>query len=89
MTLLPLEQAIAISLYGYNTSAMERAQKLYDHFDGDCMEVRDMIAIMVSRAGYIATEFPAPTAEIYIKHAIDRYGEEAVDRVTANLGRRA
>ncbi len=81
----PIETAIALSLYAYNVSANERAQKIWDHFQGDCMEVAELVDILMNRGAYLATELPYPSAFVYVKHAIERYGEEAQERVSANF----
>ncbi len=82
----PLEVAVALSLYAYNVSGGERAQKLYDHFEGRCMEIGDMVVSLVTSPCYVVTEFPMPTAAIYVQHALEKYGEEAINRVKINLG---
>ena len=81
----PLEVAVALSLYSYNIPARRRAQKLYDHFDGNCAEVTELIDILLNSPSYAATEFAAPTAEVYVNHALKRYGQEARDRMRVNL----
>jgi len=80
----PIEVAMALSLYAYNVSAGERAQKLYDHFEGDCMEPHHLLLILMERGAYAATEFPYPTAAVYVQHALERCGEEAKQRRIAN-----
>lgn len=74
--------AMALSLYGFNVSPGMRAEKLYAHFDGDCMELDELEDILVNRPGYEATELPFPTAEVYVMHALERYGDEAERRAT-------
>lgn len=81
----PMVIAIALSLYGYNVGPYERAKKLYDHFGGDCMEIDDLVTIMnSSRLAFAATELPYPTAEVYIVHALEKYGREAIERMMVN-----
>ncbi len=82
----PIETAIALSLYAYNVSSAERAQKIYDHFQGDCMEIEELTDILIHRGAYLATELPFPSAQVYVNHALERYGEEARQRVEANGG---
>lgn len=79
----PLAVAIALSLYGYNVSPHERAQKLYDHFKGACAEVDELADILVRHCGYEATTLAQPTARVYVQHALDRYGQEACSRIYA------
>ena len=79
----PIEVATALSLYGYNVSPQVRAQKLYDHFKGDCANLVDLVAYM-NIYGSAATALAYPTALVYLQHALDKYGEEAVQRVHIN-----
>ena len=80
----PIEIAIALSLYGFNVSSTERATKLWDHFNGDCAHIVELERICETRHGYAATEFAYPTAKLYVQHALDRYGDEARERVRIN-----
>jgi len=80
----PLTTAIALSLYSYNVAAILRAERLYVHFKGACMEVEELVDILLHCKGTEATELPFPTAEIYIEHALERYGAEAEMRVLQN-----
>lgn len=80
----PIETAIALSLYGYNVSAVERATKLYDHFNGDCAEINDLFNIIEFGGGYAATELAYPTAKVYVQQALDLYGKEARIRCETN-----
>ncbi len=86
MDYTPLEAAVAVSLYGYNFSPIWRARELHDHFEGDCANMTDLLDILSGpRLAFWATELAAPTAEIYLKHALDTYGDEARERLAANL----
>lgn len=76
----PIVVAIALSLYAYNVSAQERAEKLYRHFDGNCLEMDDMNRLLVDASACAATGLPYPTAKVYVQHALERYGEEAAKR---------
>lgn len=79
-----LVAAMAMALYKYNVSPRERADKLLTHFNGDCMEADEMLAAVDDPCW--ATVMPAPTALIYMAHAMDVYAKEAAKRVKANLG---
>ena len=85
----PLVVAVALALYAYNVSAVERARKLHDHFNGNCMEFEDLFRVLrdqviLMNSAYAATEFPQEIAEVYVRHAMEKYGMEARDRITAN-----
>ena len=78
-----LSTCLAISLYTYNVSPGERAEKLYKAFQGNCAEP-DELLILVDNPHW-ATQMAAPTALAYLRHAIDRYGTEAQERTRVNL----
>lgn len=82
----PIEVAIALSLYAYNVSPGVRAEKLYDHFAGNCAEPMELLDILQRRGAYAATELAFPTAQVYVEHSLEKYGREARERVRANLG---
>lgn len=80
----PIEVAVALSLYQYNVSANNRARALCNHFRGDSIDRGALTFILAQKAGNAATELPMPTAKVYVDHALERYGEEAKERVAAN-----
>ena len=75
----PIEVAVALSLYGFNVSQGERAEKLYKHFDGDCAEPEDLLRRMTDMLA-----FTLPTAEVYVIQALEKYGQAARDHVRVN-----
>ena len=77
----PMMVAIALSLYRFNVAPIQRAKKIYAHFEGACMEINELADLMVDRKGFEATELPFPSAEVYVAHALEHYGEEAKHRV--------
>jgi len=79
-TYSPIVIATALALYNFNQSPVERAEKLYKHFDGECMGLDEMIDIFMHLGGSTITELPYPTAKVYLGHALERYGEEAEGR---------
>ncbi len=83
----PIEVGVALSLYAYNVSPHDRAQKLYDHFGGQCAEIVDLVeALMPGYAHTACTDLAMPTALVYVDHALKSYGDEARTRVMGNLG---
>ena len=82
----PIEVAVALSLYAFNVSPAVRAQRIYDHFDGDCAELVDLVEICAREQGaFAATELAMPSAIVYVEHALLRYGYEARERIQANV----
>ena len=81
----PLVMATAMSLYSYNVDPGTRAARLYDHFNGRCMDLDDMVNLLQNRGEWWATELPTPTAKVYLQQAMRYYLEEAERRVAANL----
>ena len=73
----PIVVAIALSLYHFNVAPGTRAQKLYDHFEGNCAELEDLLLTLTLHSGHIATVLGYPTAKVYVQHAMDKYGDEA------------
>jgi len=82
----PMTTAVALSLYAYNISPVERAEKLFDHFKGNCLPVVDIVRILGTHSAYAPTELPYSTAVVYVAHAMEKYGEEAAKRCEANAG---
>lgn len=82
----PLETAVALSLYGFNVSPVDRAQAIYDYFEGACADLAELVEILHLRGQFAATELAMPSAQVYVRQALNRYGEEARNRVRANLG---
>ena len=78
-TLEPIDDHIAMSLYQYNVRPGDRADKLFQHFSGECAEMTDLIDWVDNKNW--ATEMPLPTAKVYLIHAIERYGVEAAQRI--------
>ncbi len=79
----PITVAIALALYGYNVSSYDRAERLYNHFNGECAEMRELIETLERARGWEATALAHPTAAVYVQHALETYGEEALQRVAA------
>ena len=79
--------ATALALYGYNVSPGDRAEALFNQFNGACAEIEELLRAMTSeRVAFAATELATPTALVYVEHALARYGEEAKRRVDCELG---
>lgn len=81
---------VALSLYGYNVSPLKRAQDLVDHFEKrglPCSELEVLLEIFLDphHNQFLGTTLAAPTAEIYVEQAMERYGKEAEERVQANM----
>lgn len=76
----PIVVAIALSLYTFNVDPTTRATAIYEYFEGDCMELEDLITVLLEKPHLIATELPYPSAKIYVDQALKRYGEEAKKR---------
>ena len=97
LSFTPIEVATALALYGYNVSPRVRAQLLWEHFDGDCADIEDLVLYM-AEYGSAATGLAYPTALLYyqrvwqwdpqtplpVRFAVaDVYDEELHDRVKA------
>jgi hypothetical protein len=74
----PIVVGIALALYRYNVSPYERAKKLYDHFNGDCAELDELIWLVDQDL----TAMALPSAKVYVDHAMETYVEEALMRVS-------
>ena len=81
----PLQVAVALSLYAYNVDSVTRAKAIYQHFDGECLEMEELIALFEKNRAWICTELPAPSAAVYVQQALARYGDEAVRRTRSGL----
>lgn len=79
-----LEVSVAISLYHYNVPPVTRAKKLYEHFGGNCAEPEELVRILHETPHIFATELAQPAARVYIQHALEKYGQEARERVFMN-----
>lgn len=77
----PIEVAISLSLYSYNVSPLERARRIYDHFEGDCADMDELVRIMSDYSGCAATELAYPSAAVYVQQALEECGEAATVRV--------
>ena len=84
-TYMPIEVAMALSLYGYNVSPETRAKKIFDHFEGCCAEMTELVQYMQDY-GSAATAMAYPTAKLYVQHALERYGAEARRRCYIKTG---
>ena len=73
--------AVALSWYAFNVSATERARRLHAHFHGDCMDMGDLVDVLVKRGECFATEFPYPTALAYVRDALRAYHRAAREHV--------
>lgn len=78
----PIDVAVALSLYDFLVCDTARAKAIYKHFDGNCAEMSNLIAIMKGRNA--ATELAPPSAKVYVDQAVTMYGEEAVRRNRVN-----
>ena len=82
----PLETAIALSLFAYNVSPGERAQRLDEHLGGDYVDLSYVSNLFSTRSVYAATELSLDVAEAYVDQALEMYGEQARERVLAERG---
>lgn len=78
----PLVVFAALSNYQYDVSPGERAQKLFDHFGGACMEL-DGLVRMMAKGTSLCNGLPFPTAKVYLEHAMAHSGSHAVRWVHA------
>ncbi len=84
MSYTPIEVAVALALYGYNVSPLKRALKIHEHFEGHCADLDDLVRTLTDFTAYAATELAPPTASLYVQHALERYGKEAINRCSVN-----
>lgn len=75
----PIEVAIALALYEHNVSPLVRVEAIYKHFRGECAELPELLEYLTY--GHAVTALPFPSAEVYVQHALRRYGAEARRRV--------
>ncbi len=81
----PFDVAVALSLYAYNVAPSIRAEKIWEHFNGDCAELCDLRFTLTQSGAYAATELAPPSAVVYVQHALEKYGDEAKERNRINL----
>ncbi len=84
MNLEPLVVAVALARYSYNVSPGERAEKLYEHFEGDCAEPDELLRIMLTDKMFMSTELAPPTGAVFVNHALEVYADEAAKWVAIN-----
>ncbi len=84
MELEPLVVAVALARYSYNVSPGERAEKLYEHFEGQCAEPDDLLRVMLTDKMFMTTELAPPTGAVFVNHALERYADEAARHVQIN-----
>ena len=84
MELEPLVVAVALARYSYNVSPGERAELLYEHFEGNCAEPEELLRIMLTDKMFMTTELASPTAAVFVNHALERYADEAAKWVAIN-----
>ena len=77
MELEPLVVAVALARYSYNLSPGERAEKLYEHFEGNCAEPDELLRIMMTDKMFMTTELAPPTGAVFVNHALETYADEA------------
>lgn len=80
----PVVVAVALSLYAYNVSAVDRARAIHEAFNGQCSDVETLTEILIYRSAFAATELAMPSAEVYVNQALAKYGKEAEQRVRIN-----
>jgi hypothetical protein len=74
--------AMAMSYYQYNVRPLERAEKLFNHFEGACSDLATLVDLVDHKNW--STEMAYPTAVVYLNHAMERYAEEAAQRCKLN-----
>ena len=79
---MSIDDHIAVSLYQYNVNSFERADKIFQHFNGECADMHELVRLVDHKNW--ATEMALPTAKLYLQHALDRYGVEATERRRSN-----
>lgn len=84
MNLEPLVVAVALARYSYNVSPGERAEKLYEHFEGQCAEPDDLLRVMLTDKMFMTTELAPPTGAVFVNHALEKYADEAARHVAIN-----
>ena len=78
----PLEVAIALSLYAERLPYQERSKALFAALDE--ITLTDVERAAAPKATRFH-ELPLRLFSIYVQHALERYGEEARERVRASL----
>lgn len=77
----PIEVAIALSLYDHNVPSAARAKKLEMALPAEDVDVKTVAAVLHDDAISFATRLHPLVAAMYLRFALEEYGEEARKRV--------
>lgn len=80
----PMEVAIALALYDFNSTPIARAKRLETTLPAEDVDPRQVAQILETDAISFGTRMHPIVARMYLKHALDDFGEEAQRRVRVN-----